>query len=315
MSDDSLRKSSQEVELDHLLAEEFACDPHFISRFFQACGLECETGPVTEVIAEPSLGGSGFGDLLVECAGNGRRVALLIEDKITASPAARQAERYRTYASALRSRGWTDVFCIVVAPEAWKGDKEFYDAHLPLEKLGELLQASSQTRLDWRKAIIERALNKYRSTGVKSPDTVVMAFKVSYLTKAGEWARDNDIPLSFPPLRSAYFDGDSWIEPIRSADLPDHCSLRHRCWTSVRKSSGLVDLIVRDAELIGSAALEQGLPDGATTSVFSSGKGIVVSLPVDEMRPSSSFRDDILEDALRSMSRLADWYCARFNCS
>jgi len=208
------------------------------------------------------------------------------------------------------------VFCIVVAPEAWKGDKELYDAHLPLERLGEILQSSSPARLDWRKSIIERALNKHRSTGVMSPDTVVMAFKVSYLTKAGEWARDKGVPLTFPPLRTAYYDGDSWIEPIRRADLPDHCSLRHRCWTSVRKSLGLVDLIVRDAELVGSGTLEQGLPDGATTSVFSSGKGIVVSLPVDEMRPSSSsFRDDILADALRSMCLLADWYCDRFNSS
>lgn len=312
MNDDVPRKSSQEVELDHLLAEEFACDPHFISRFILACGLECDAGSVTNVVAEPSLGGSGYGDLLVECNSNDRRIAFLIEDKVTASPAARQAQRYQTYASQLRSRGWSDVFCIVVAPEAWKGDKESYDAHLPLEKLRDLLRSSSPTRLRWRRAIIERALHKYRTTGVKVPDPGVMEFKAAYLTKAGEWARENSVPLSFPELRSAYYDGDSWVEPIRHGHLPDHCSLRHRCWTSVRKSQGLIDLIVRDLDLMISPLLEQSLPYGATISLFSKGKGVVVSLSTDEMRPASTFCHDSLVNALKKMCLLADWYGSRF---
>jgi len=32
----ALRKSAQEVEIDHLLAEEFNCDPSFEERFLKA---------------------------------------------------------------------------------------------------------------------------------------------------------------------------------------------------------------------------------------------------------------------------------------
>ena len=88
------RKPSQEIEIDHLLAEEFHCDPAFSARFAEACGLQFDTFRVIHATPEPSLGGEGYGDLLVEADMDGQRAALLIEDKITASAATRQAERY-----------------------------------------------------------------------------------------------------------------------------------------------------------------------------------------------------------------------------
>jgi hypothetical protein len=36
-----VRKSAQDVEIDHLLAEEFFCDPSFADRFMLFCGLSC----------------------------------------------------------------------------------------------------------------------------------------------------------------------------------------------------------------------------------------------------------------------------------
>ena len=51
------RKSVQEVEIDHLLAEEFACDQLFAQRFLVGCGLGSLDFATTSVIVEPSFGG------------------------------------------------------------------------------------------------------------------------------------------------------------------------------------------------------------------------------------------------------------------
>lgn len=307
-SEEAPRKSSQEVELDHLLAEEFACDPGFVSRFLSACGLGLDHGLVRKVVAEPSLGGNGFGDLLVEIERDRRKIALLIEDKITASPASRQAQRYREHAALLKADGWDQVLCIVVAPMAWRGDRDGYDAHLALEDLCGILSSPDPARLKWRQAIVERALNKHRTTGVKVPDARTLAFKASYLKKATEWVSENHVPFGFPALRTAYYDGDSWIEPILHPALPQRCKLRHRCWTSVRTSNGMVDLIVLGATSEKAAAFKANLPDGAIISSFSGGKGTMISMPVQELRPTSDFNFGAVEEALYQMRTLVEWF-------
>ncbi|MDP3193790.1 hypothetical protein [Tabrizicola sp.] len=308
ISADPPRKSSQEVELDHLLAEEFACDPGFIIRFLAACQLDSDLGSVRRVVAEPSLGGNGFGDLLVELERDDRRVALLIEDKITASPAARQAERYREYAAMLKDDGWDQVLCVVVAPQAWRGDRDGYDAHLALEELSGLLESADPGRLGWRRAIINRALQKHRTSGVKLPDSRVLAFKTAYLETANDWASRNKVPLLFPVLKTAYYDGDSWVEPILHPALPQRCKIRHRCWTSVRTGTGLVDLIVLGATPEEAALLTGKRASDSLVSSFSGGKGISVSLPVAELRPTSTFHVETLEESLRKMVSLVDWF-------
>lgn len=87
--DIQVRKTSQEVEIDHLLAEEFLCDPAFAGAFVVAAGLSCSDLVVDAAIAEPSLGGAGFGDLIVTGRSADLAVALLMEDKISAAPATR----------------------------------------------------------------------------------------------------------------------------------------------------------------------------------------------------------------------------------
>lgn len=307
VAEERLRKSSQEVELDHLLAEEFACDPGFVRRFMQACKLGPENLVVRSVTAEPSLGGNGFGDILVDCEADGRSVALLVEDKITAAPATRQAQRYRAHADGLRAEGWNQVYCIVVAPGGWRGDRTGYDAHLALERLAEIIESPSPARLAWRRSILDRALRKYRATGVRVADAKVRDFKAAYLEVAQSWSSRNAVPFTFPALKEAYYDGDSWIDPILHPALPDPYRLRHRCWTSVRRTPGLVDLIVRGTDARRVAMLTACRPAGTVISSFSGGKGIVVSLPVTELRPGADFDCAGLEDALAAMALLVEW--------
>lgn len=302
------RKAAQEVEIDHLLAEEFCCDPGFGARFLAACGLVAEGFQVNAAHPEPSLGGDGFGDLLVEGTAGVLRVALLVEDKITAGPALRQAERYAAYAARLREQGWDQVWTVLVAPAGYGGERDLYDAQLDLQAVAGLMRAADPVRLRWRQGIVARAVEKRGSQGVQVPDHALQALKKAYLAFATDWCLQAGVPLTLPELRPAYYDGDSWVERIRHRDLPANVQLRHRLWTSLREACGQVDLIASPAEESERELLAQIAPEGAVVSPFSSGRGVKVSLPVPEMRQASGFDAATAEAALRIMQDLAARY-------
>lgn len=304
-----LRKSAQEVEIDHLLAEELACDPAFVGRFLEACGLPCDGLTVTGTTAEPSFGGDGFGDLLVEGATpEGLKVALLVEDKITAGPAVRQAERYAAFANLLRGLGFDRVWTILVAPASYRGERDRYDAFVSLETLAKLIASPDPARTTYRRAVIERALEKKASTGVQVPDPALHRLKAAYLDFAAVWCAREGLALAFPALRQSYYDGDGWVEGITHPALPSEVKLRHRFWTTSKEACGLVDLIVvpasqEDRRVIADHALE-----GARVAPYSKGKGLQVSLPVPELRQRAGFDERIAAQALAAMRKLVAWH-------
>ncbi|RUM95119.1 hypothetical protein EET67_25110 [Pseudaminobacter arsenicus] len=307
---EGLRKSAQEVEIDHLLAEEFSCDASFAGRFLSACRpqLSCPDFRVSMAVPGPSLGGEGFGDILVEGDAGELRVALLIEDKITAGPGVRQAERYLAYAERMRGMGWDQVWCILAAPASYRGEREEYDASIDLETVARLLRSPDLKRVAYRRAIIERALRKRATSGVTIPDPALHRMKADYLHFVARWCAAEDLALSFPPLRDSYYDGDSWIDPIRHSRLPDHVWLRHRLWTSVKAPAGQIDLIAKTADAAEHLRFRLERPDGAVTTQFSKGKGVQISLPLPEMRQGSGFDAKIASEACHAMRTLVRWY-------
>lgn len=303
-----MRKSSQEIEIDHLLAEEFSCDPSFAERFASACGLSCSGFQVSAAIAEPSLGGEGFGDLLVDGTARGLKVAFLVEDKITAAPAVRQAERYAAHANWLRGRGWDRVWTILVAPASYRGERAGYDANVDLETIASIMSSPDPVRLAYRRAIIERALAKKITAGVRVPDVALYELKAAYFRYASGWLARENLDLQFPTLRESYYEGDSWIVPIRSTKLPDRVMLRHRLWTSTKAECGLVDLIVSPATMVEGNRLRQCHPAGSYLELYSNGKGVQVSFPVPELRQKTGFDPSIATKAFQSMRTLMEWY-------
>ncbi|MBK1623217.1 hypothetical protein [Afifella marina] len=304
-----LRKSAQEVEIDHLLAEEFCCDLTFGERFLAECGLLAPGFHVVEAIPEPSLGGEGFGDLLVKGSAQSKQIALLIEDKITAQPGVRQAERYRRYAQRLRGGDWDAVYCILVAPAAYGGERDLYDCAIPLEAVAELIEAADPVRRAYRRKIIQRAIAKKNASGVQVPDPAMHSLRSQYLKFAEAFWANQSAGLTFPWLRRAYYDGDSWIEPIRHRMMPAGVWLRHRLWTSVHDPSGRVDLVFSPIEEKEKARLLQiRLQDGIAEDYGSKKDGLQISLRVPEMRQSDGFNELIAREAFDAMKRLLEWY-------
>ncbi|SIS84644.1 hypothetical protein [Phaeovulum vinaykumarii] len=312
--DEIPRKSAQEVEIDRLLEEEFLCDQGFAGRFLEACGLPEPGFAVETALHEPSLGGAGFGDLLVTGRTQDTRVALLIEDKITAAAPPRQAARYAEHAARMRAEGWDRVHTILVAPAAWPGDPSAtYDARLDLERLAGLLRAADPRRLTHRRAVIARALGKTTQTGVKVHDPRLHALRAAYLEFAASHCAQLGLAFTFPALRPECYDGDSWIYPITHPALPDGVVLRHRLWTTQRLPAGQVDLIARQADPATRArfvAADRNAGDlaGAELAPFSKGRGGQLSLRVPEMRQATGFDPEIGRRACAAMRVLLAWY-------
>lgn len=299
------RKSPQETEIDHLLAEEFHCDPVFSERFAAACGLEFDSLRVIDVVPEPSLEGGGYGGLLVKADMDGSRIALLIEDRITAGPAPRQAE----HAGRMRRQGWDRVVTVLVAPGSYRGERDGYEASVDLEAAMEMLHSPDRRRLDWRRDIIGRALRKQASTGVRNPDPALHRLHSDYRQWAEERCAGRDRPCRFPPLEREYHDDDGWIDEIRPPDFPANVWLRHRFWTSIGNATGMVDLIVSPASESERSRLERAAPDWAVMGAYGrEGKGIKLSIRVPEMRQSTGFWETVAAEAFEAMERLTAFF-------
>ena len=310
-TDQTHRRPSQEVEIDHLLDEEFNCDPGFGSRFAAACGLEFETLQVLKSISQPSLSNgygvsNGYGDLLVKAEMDGERIAFLIEDKITAGAQLHQAERYKEHANFMRKNGWDRVVTVLVAPSSYQGERDLYDKSVNLETVAEMLASPNLSRLKYRRGIIARALKKKEATGVQIPDHAMHKLHSDYLDSTERWLSTSGCSLQFPELKNDYYDQDSWVNKIRHPDFPDHVWLRHRLWT---EQTGKVDLIVSPASSDEREWLEVGAPEGLIVDPYG-GKmqGVQTSLPVTEMRQSTGFCEAAATEAFDAMDRLSVWF-------
>lgn len=309
------RKSTQEVEIDRLLAEEFACDLSFLGQFLRCCGAHAQRLEVAQVVVEPSLGGNGFGDLMVTGAMDGVRFALLIEDKISAAAAVRQAERYNSFAERLRKNGYAAVWTVLVAPGAYRGERYLYDASVDLEEVRQMMGHCDPLRLRFRQGVIDRALEKVDMSGVQQPDQDVWEFKKRHLHALREFGLKLELDLILPELRAEYYDGCSWVERIKEPRLPDRVELRHRCWRTVKNGPGSVDMIFRGRPDEG---FGQRLSDHAESDMlvdhFSKAaksmlnRGWQVSIDVPEMRPGGTYEEEYARLVVAAMARLIDWY-------
>ena len=307
-TDQTLRRPSREVEIDHLLAEEFNCDPGFGSRFAAACDLEFETLQVLKSTSQPSLS-NGYGDLLVEAEMDGERIAFLIEDKITAGAQLRQADRYKKHANHMLKHGWDRVVTVLVAPKSYQGERDSYDKSVNLETVAEMLDSPNLRRREYRREIIARALKKKEATGVQIPDYEMHKLHSNYLDSTERWLSTTGCRLQFPELKNDYDDQGNWVNKIRHPDFPDHVWLRHRLWTSQKGKTGKVDLIVSPASSDEREWLKVGAPEGVIVDTYGTKEqGVQISLPVKEMRQSTGFCEAAATEAFDVMDQLTVWF-------
>ena len=301
------RKLAQEVELDRLLAEEFECSPDFAANVISMAKLDLVGFEVLEAIAQPKLSSGGYGDLLIEGRIGKDRAALLIENKITAGPAIRQAERYARHKTFLLEDDFTHVTTLLIAPKGYHGEHQGYDAFIWIEDLIGLIASSNPKREAFRRDILRRAIEKKQSSGVQVHDEGVYELRTRYTDLAEQISESDALGLIFPPKRERTYDRDSWIQPIGHPSFGAGIFIRHRLWTSLQANAGRIDLIFRDPSADLRSQIEAVLPSGFLFEDFSK-TGVQVSYLVPRLQPESPFDDDTVAQACHVMSDLVAWY-------
>jgi hypothetical protein len=303
-------RSIQEFRLDFLFEEEFSCDLNFARTFLSECAPEFYLQEVLKVQNEVNLGHAVV-DLLVifktsNAQGEQDRLALLIEDKITAGPAERQGERYRHDGEAHRGRLWDKFKTVLVAPESYVGEKDRFDAFISLERVKEWICFGDPARAHFRRGKIEAAIAKKAATGVQIPDPGMREFRYGYYRLIEELNRLWGTDLYMDPPKSAHSAGDTWFI-VRSHSLPDWCRLRHKIRTDLKARMGKVELAFPNTDFSRVGALEDLLPAGMR--LISNGthhQHVAIEIDVPEITDVGDFdcERNKVEQALLAVRRL-----------
>lgn len=175
-------RSIQEFWIDFLLEEEFSCCPRFAAAFAQACGLALDEAAPIEV-THSAVDEFGEADLVVRftVVGSDARVALLIENKITAAFQPEQAARYRQRGqSGVDREFWADYRTVLVAPDRYIQSGHGFDFAIALETLAEWIGRADPSRHSYKSARLLKAIEKKNATGIQVIDPVMTEFRAWY---------------------------------------------------------------------------------------------------------------------------------------
>jgi hypothetical protein len=286
----------REIHIDFLLEEEFTVNPSFLHHFMEAAGIHDGLVQVDRV--QRSLADTfGEADLVVvyrRSEGEDERVAILIEDKIRAVFQPRQAERYHQRGKNGIGNDWNRYWTCLVAPESYvecvRGND--FDAVVTLEQIGSWIAASETKRHDFKKKVIDDAIQKAESTGVHQIDEGVTLFRECYYKCFEEVAMRPPAPT---------WKGDAWFR-INSKHLRKGAYIHHKA------PIGCVDLTFPDTDAILLKAA--GLPLEDDMSVEQTGKSTAIRLLVNPIMHFENFEQQRanVEQALAVAKRLLSFY-------
>ena len=306
-------RSVREFRIDFLLEEEFACDLGFAKKFAARCGLLEDISAVLQVACSVSdrHGEADVVALLQAGCGDSasKRVALLIEDKITAEPQPDQAKRYRQRGEEGRGELWDDYRTVLVSPSTYIGEKDGFDCAIPLEELMDWLSASDPSRAEFRSRKLKEAIEKKNATGVQIVDQAVTALRANYYAYLLEFNQRHGTDFSIPIPKPVYR-GELWFN-ISSKTLPPWAKMRHKARTSMKAATGLMELAFPDTSATQlmdglSSRLESGMRIVANGTY---GQHTAIEIEVPELWESAPFDEESakLELALSAGERLWRW--------
>jgi hypothetical protein len=222
--------------VDLLLAEEFDVNPAFADQIKSLTKFAGESAVVAECRVSKS-NNLGESDLeVVYQREDGRRFALMIEDKVDAGLQPDQAARYRLRAERDLSKGaYADFEVVLCAPALYlarQGEVGAFDRLISFEDLADFLDAGDR-RSKYRAALLRRAAGiKKMNTWVREDDPATNAF----------WNAAYDLACNeFPVLemkRPALTKDSVWIA-FRPHGMP---TMPKRVSIEMKGKSGDVDL-------------------------------------------------------------------------
>lgn len=155
--------SVEERDIDLLLMEEFQISDEFVEWFCSNLNLhKARPAGAWHSVSDTD----GETDLLLRVLVGGRRVGLLIENKINAPEQHRQAERYHIRGVRSREAGrFEDYLTVICAPQRYLDglpSDSIYHHRMSYEAIAEWFDRSEGRRAEWRRQIMLEAIEQAR---------------------------------------------------------------------------------------------------------------------------------------------------------
>jgi hypothetical protein len=226
--------SIAEIHVDFILWEEFQTNREFLRQFVAHCAKEDDSVELDGLVTRSVANAFGESDLLVRCRNRaGKRIALLIEDKIGAALQPDQAERYRKRGEQGKPDSWDSFITCIVAPKRYIERVQGFDASVALESILDLdwlHDGLDRQRADFKRNVLKAAIEKERHSGPFLIDAAVTSFRQSYFDL---------LQRDFPEIRmnppKACYAGETWFR-LRHSCLPKSAWIHHKT------ERGFVDL-------------------------------------------------------------------------
>lgn len=229
--------------------------------------------------------------------GDGRRLAVLIEDKIDAAFQPEQAGRYRKRGVLGVGIGhWDRFVTCLCAPERYAAplsDASEWDAVVTYEEIQARLAASGDSFAPFVRCVLARAIDQQRS-GTFAPNTAASAFWREY-----KRFQRNDFPnLSITYVGEVQSINEPWPR-FAAGELPPDVLLEHKAW------KGCVDLTFKGTTCEAlRQRLGERLPSGC--EIARVGASAAVRMRVAEISHAQPFAPQAkaVGDALRAVGVL-----------
>lgn len=305
MRADSRRfKSIRERDVDLLLIEELTVTPPFREWLLDA--LEIDSRSVDEVLGVwHSVSDTELGESDVEVGlqlNGGRRLLLLIENKIDASFQDAQLQRYRERGRKAVDGNWDEFSTVLFAPRSYLAtarETDVVDGTLAYEDVREWFDARDARRAAYKADVLTEAIEQNRRGYVSEPDEAVTAIHRQY------WAIANE---AFPELGMEQPDGvpsgNLWVR-FKPRALPADVQLVHKM------GRGDVDLQFSGAAESAEEFVEKYEPQlEQDMRIERTGKSMAVriAVPTIATEGAASDQDDEMRSGLAAAHRLLDWY-------
>lgn len=286
-----------ERDIDLLLMEEFHVSPVFAGWFADLAGV----GAATFDGAWHSVADNdGETDLLLRVTSRGKRVGILIENKIAAVEQSRQADRYHIRGVRARDAGlFDDYVTCMCAPSAYLDGlaaSSTYGRHVSYETIRDWFGQFDDARSVWRQRIMSEAIEQGRRGYVMIVDAEKTAFQRDY------W---NYLQTKHPliHMREPKDKGPRsvWIV-LKTQRMPSGVTLDHK------NEQGFLDLTFLGKDLESLLSVKSDWPDGIVPR--QKGKSAVLQkvVPKLDMSVGLDRQLDKMEAVMAAAYELSD-YC------
>ncbi|MGI8840345.1 MAG: hypothetical protein ACR2F8_06150 [Caulobacteraceae bacterium] len=286
--------SVEERDIDLLLMEEFHISDEFVTWFCDQIGIP---GATPDGAWHSVSDTDGESDIVLRVLSGGRRIGVLIENKIAAPEQDRQAERYHLRGVNSREAGRFDEHVAVMcAPQRYLeglAADSAYQHRVSYEAVAEWFSMREARRAAWRFSVLSEAIEQGRRRYKMVVNAVITAFHHDYWEHLQR--KHRRLSMVAPGDKGG---GSTWVV-LKGQSFPKGVSLNHKL------SSDVMDLTFAGGTVDQILGTKSNWPDDIAVVAAKGSASLRIRVPHVDMKIGVAAQIDAIDEALEAAHRLA----------